>query len=98
MAFSLRGFAQELWRQIQEEQISRAQRYRELEAEQREIDEKLPSLHAAALRADKPIPKDCCPSCWIWHGEKIELTPIPSRYQDDLFRCRSCDTEFFVEP
>jgi len=105
MAVDLRGFATEIWRQLQEEKQQRAQRYRdleaqqrEIEAQQREIDEQLPSLQAALLRADKPIPKGCCPQCWIRDGEKIELTPIPSGDEDDLFRCHTCGTEFFVEP
>ena len=97
MTWSLRGFAREAATQIAEQQYARAQRYRELEREKAEVENKEPSLQAAALRADKPLPERACPRCWIWDGELVELTPMPSRTDDDLFRCSRCGDEFSVE-
>lgn len=37
-----------------------------------------------------------CPDCWVRHGRRVAITPIPSGNGDDLFRCRECGSEFTI--
>jgi hypothetical protein len=38
-----------------------------------------------------------CPCCWVDHGGRSPLFPIPSDSNDDLFRCRMCHQELRIE-
>ena len=56
---------------------------------QAELERKIASLKAKALRLDKPLPSpDACPVCWYDRGEASQMRPIASDTSDDVFRCR----------
>lgn len=41
-------------------------------------------------------PDFACPECWVRHGRQVAIVPIPSETNDDLFRCRECETHFTI--
>lgn len=84
------------------------QRVPELEHQIAEIEAKLvqartereAASRAAQRLADYPVKigvEYFCPRCWIDHGRRAALSPIPSDTNNDLLRCHVCHLDIEIE-
>lgn len=95
---ALNGFAKELGREINNRNAILNQKKSDLEVELTNIQKELDSLVPIKARAISYVPnKMLCPRCYIFEELAIEMKPIASESETDVFRCRHCSSEIEVE-
>lgn len=92
------NFAKEITGQVGNENEILHNKKVSLEAELAKTNELIAAIepkrgHAVAYKSDQNF----CPFCFIHNGISVEMKPIPSDSENDIFKCSHCSSEIEVK-
>lgn len=84
----------EVVRRLENEKLRLNRQKAQIDPSPTKIDRQLVETEAKILRAqsaanDPSFGTEVCFECWVEIGERVPLTPQPSGYAEDIYRCRN---------